>query len=158
MGIPPFQALLDEHRNDVYRFLVAAVGPHEADDCFQETFMAAMRAYPRLRDASNLRSWVLTIAHSKAIDAHRARRRRAVPVDTVSEGPAAAATLPSIDGEPALWEAVRALPPKQRTAILHRYVNDLPYAQIGRIVGCSEAAARQNVRAGLTSLRGAWER
>ena len=150
---PPFQALLDEHRNDVYRFLVASVGPNEADDCFQETFIAALRAYPRLRDASNLRSWVLTIAHRKAIDAHRARRRRAVPVEDVPERPAPARP----DGEPALWEAVRELPAKQRAAVLHRYVNDLPYAEIGRIVGCSEAAARQNVRAGLASLRGAWD-
>src|SRR5206468_492196 len=119
MGIPPFQALLDEHREVVYRFLVAAVGPHEADDCFQETFISALRAYPRLRDASNLRSWVLTIAHRKAIDAHRGRRRRAIPVESVPERPAAAEPL---DGEPALWEAVRTLPPKQRAAILHRFV------------------------------------
>jgi RNA polymerase sigma factor (sigma-70 family) len=152
--MPPFQALLDEHRNDVYRFLVAAVGPNEADDCFQETFMAALRAYPRLRDASNLRSWILTIAHRKAIDAHRARRRRAVPVESLPETPAA----PAPDGEPELWESVRGLPAKQQASILHRYVNDLSYAEVGRIVGCSEAAARQNVRAGLASLRGAWDR
>ena len=154
VGQPPFQALLDEHRADVYRFLVASVGPIEADDCFQETFIAALRAYPRLRDTSNLRSWLLTIAHHKAIDAHRARKRRPVPVDRVAEQ---AAPIPD-DGEPALWEAVRALPAKQRASVLHRYVNDLPYADIGRIVGCSEAAARQNVRAGVASLRGAWER
>ena len=53
---------------------------------------------------------------------------------------------------------MRELPAKQRAAVLHRYVNDLPYAEIGRIVGCSEAAARQNVRAGLATLRGAWDR
>jgi RNA polymerase sigma factor (sigma-70 family) len=152
--MPPFQALLDEHRADVYRFLVAAAGPNEADDCFQETFVAALRAYPRLRDASNLRSWLLTIAHRKAIEAHRSRGRRAVPVEAVAERPAPSPP----DGEPELWEAVGELPPKQRAAVLHRYVNDLPYADIGRIVGCSEAAARQNVRAGLASLRGAWER
>ena len=157
MGIPPFQMLLDDHRGAVYRFLVAAVGVNEADDCFQETFVAALRAYPRLRDASNLRSWLLTIAHRKAIDAHRARNRRAIPVESVPERAAG----PAADGEPGhsegVWEAVRELPSKQRASILHRYVNDLPYADIGRIVGCSEAAARQNVRAGLASLRGAWE-
>jgi RNA polymerase sigma factor (sigma-70 family) len=152
MGKPPFQALLDSHREHVYRFLVAMVGPVEADDCFQETFLSALRAYPRLREASNLRAWLMTIAHRKAIDAHRSRRRRAVPADPLPEPPPEAAN----NGEPALWEAVRGLPPKQRAAIVHRYVNDLPYAEIGRIVGCSEAAARQNVRAGLTNLRGAW--
>ena len=155
MRTPPFQALLDEHRHDVYRFLVAAVGHNEADDCFQETFVAALRAYPRLRDASNLRSWVLTIAHNKAIDAHRGRRRRAVPVESVPEQAVPPVT---VDGEPEMWEAVRRLPVKQQASILHRYVNDLPYVEIGRIVGCSEAAARQNVRAGLSSLRGALER
>ena len=152
--MPPFQALLDEYRHDVYRFLVAAAGPNEADDCFQETFVAALRAYPRLRDASNLRSWLLTIAHNKAIDAHRSRRRRAVPVETVADS----AALPAPDSDPELWQAVGELPAKQRASILHRFVNDLPYADVGRIVGCSEAAARQNVRAGLASLRGAWER
>jgi RNA polymerase sigma factor (sigma-70 family) len=152
VGTPPFQTVLDAHRKDVYRFLVAAVGPVEADDCFQETFLSALRAYPRLRDHSNLRAWVLTIAHRKAIDAHRARRRRAVPVESVPERPVHAAP----DGEPALWEAVRRLPQKQRAAVLCRYVNDLPYSQIGHIVGCSEEAARQNVRAGLANLRGAW--
>jgi RNA polymerase sigma factor (sigma-70 family) len=152
---PPFQALLDEYGRDVHRFLVAAVGPIDADDCFQETFMAALRAYTRLRDTSNLRSWMLTIAHNKAIDAHRARRRRPVPVEGIAEEAAPPVTL---DGEPQLWEAVRRLPTKQRTSIIHRFVNDLPYAEIGRIVGCSEAAARQNVRAGLASLKGAVER
>ena len=117
--------------------------------------MAALRAYTRLRDTSNLRSWLLTIAHNKAIDAHRARKRRPVPVEDLNEGAAPPITL---DGEPELWEAVRGLPTKQRTSIIHRFVNDLPYAEIGRIVGCSEAAARQNVRAGLSSLRGALER
>ena len=117
--------------------------------------MAALRAYTRLRDTSNLRSWLLTIAHNKAIDAHRARKRRPLPVEGVGEEATPAVTL---DGEPQLWDAVRRLPTKQRTSIVYRFVNDLPYAEIGRIVGCSEAAARQNVRAGLASLRGALER
>src|SRR6478672_9632183 len=78
--LPPFQRFLEEHRDAVWRFLAASVGPHEADDCFQETFIAALRAYPRLRADSNLRGWVRTIAHRKALDSHRARTRRALPV------------------------------------------------------------------------------
>ena len=49
MSKPPFQRFLDAHREDVWRYLVAAVGREAADDCFQETFIAAMRAYPRTR-------------------------------------------------------------------------------------------------------------
>ena len=74
-GIPAFQTFLDEHRTVVYRFLVAAAGPNDADDCFQETFVAALRAYPKLENGDNLRAWVLAIATRKVIDAGRARNR-----------------------------------------------------------------------------------
>jgi DNA-directed RNA polymerase specialized sigma24 family protein len=59
---PPFQVFLEEQRTMVYRFLLAQVGPNDADDCFQESFLAALRAYPKVGDCSNLRGWVLTIA------------------------------------------------------------------------------------------------
>ena len=155
--LPPFQALLDEHRDGVYRFLVASVGREEADDCFQETFISALRAYPRLRDASNLRAWLFTIAHRKALDTHRARKRRALPVEEVPEPRAAGAdaAMP-LNGEPELWGAVRELPAKQRAAVLHRYVNDLAYVDIGQVMGCSEEAARRSVHEGLKKLRTVW--
>ena len=52
-----------------------------------------------------------------------------------------------------LWSQVRALPAKQRAAIVHRFVLDLAYAEIGSRMGTSEEAARQNVSAGLRRLR-----
>jgi RNA polymerase sigma factor (sigma-70 family) len=150
--LPPFQAFLDARRDDVYRFLVALVGPQEAEDCFQETFLAALRAYPDLRDARNLRAWVLTIAHRKAMDSHRARARRPEPVEEVPER---AAVAPP-ERDPALWESVRALPPKQQAAVVARYVNDLPYREIARVIGGTEEAARRNAADGVKKLREAW--
>ncbi len=129
---PPFSRFLDDHREAVYRFLVATVGPDEADDCFQETFIKALRAYPRLRDAANLRGWVLTIARRTAIDAARGRRRR--PQPAADPEPPAVDGTPDL-GDPALWEAVRGLPPRQRAAVTLRYVNDLSYADVGRVIG-----------------------
>jgi RNA polymerase sigma factor (sigma-70 family) len=149
--LPPFQAFLDEHRRAVYAFLVAAVGPQEADDCFQETFVSALRAYPRLDDARNLRGWVLRIAHRKAIDLHRARRRHPLPTADLPE-----ASTGRSNGLPDVWRAVRALPPKQRTAVAHRFVLDLPYREIGRVMGSSEEAARRNVHDGLKRMREEW--
>src|SRR2546426_11726011 len=78
--LPPFQRLLDEHGSSVLRWLITSVGPAEAEDCFQETMLSALRAYPKLRDSSNLRGWLLTIARRKAIDSHRAGTRRPAPV------------------------------------------------------------------------------
>jgi RNA polymerase sigma factor (sigma-70 family) len=149
VAIPPFQSFLDDHREHVYRFLVASVGAQEADDCFQETLLSALRAYPRLRSNSNLRAWVLTIAHRKALDSHRARARRPLPVAEVADG-----VWPDHDGaDEELWEAVRELPSKQRAAVVLRFASDLPHGDIGRVLGCSEEAARQNVHEGVRKLR-----
>src|SRR3954467_14584890 len=113
MPLPPFQAVLDEHRDTVARFLVAWVGPQEAEDALQETLISALRAYPRLRAGSNVRAWLLTIARNKAMDSHRARSRRAV-LGGAAPDPGASDELPEPDE--ALWAAVRGLPPKQRAA------------------------------------------
>ncbi|HEY0387058.1 MAG TPA: sigma-70 family RNA polymerase sigma factor [Gaiellales bacterium] len=154
VNLPPFQQLLDRHSGEVFRFLAASVGPVDAEDAFQETFLSALRAYPRLRDASNLRAWLFQIAHRKALDVHRGRARNPLPVEQVPEQVAA----PRGAGEPALWRAVRRLPDKQRTAVFLRFAADLDYAQIGMALECSEPAARQNVRAGLATIREGWAR
>jgi RNA polymerase sigma factor (sigma-70 family) len=153
VALPPFQAFLDEHREHVYRFLVSSVGRDEADDCFQETLLAALRAYPRLRNGSNLRGWVLTIAHRKALDSHRARGRRATPA---AEPVERVAPHNGYD-DGSLWEEVRRLPDKQRAALVLRYANDLDNRQIGRVLGCSDEAARRNVHEGLKKLREVWQ-
>jgi RNA polymerase sigma factor (sigma-70 family) len=152
--LPPFQTLLDDHADAVLRYLRASVGANEAEDCFQETFLSALRAYPGLRDASNLRGWLLTIAHRKALDSHRSRGRRPLPVEHVPE----VAVVEEQRDEPALWRAVRRLPAKQRSAVFLRFAADLDYVQIGQAIGCSDAAARQNVRAGLAQIRKGWAR
>jgi RNA polymerase sigma factor (sigma-70 family) len=151
--LPPFQALLDDYAEDVYRFCVATAGRTDADDAFQETWIAAMRAYPKLRHGDNLRSWLLRIAQNKAIDQHRSRGRQPVPVETVPD--AGTTDEPSgLDGE--LWDAVRELPPKQRTAVFCRTVLGMPYAELADVLESSEDAARRNVFEGLKRLREDW--
>lgn len=150
MHLPPFEQLVDDHAAELHRFLVGSVGPNEAEDCLQETFMSALRAYSRLRHADNLRAWLYTIAQRKATDTIRRRARRPTRdldgVDPVAPPAASRAD----DG---LWVHVGNLPSKQRTAVVQRFVLDLAYADIGARMGISEDAARQNVSAGLRRLR-----
>jgi RNA polymerase sigma factor (sigma-70 family) len=151
-GPPPFQLFLDTHRDEVWRLLVRSMGPLDAEDCFQETFIAALRAYPRLKDGSNLRAWVLTIAGRKAIDAHRARSRREVPVaepDALDER----AHRPAAERDEELWMAVESLPERQRSAIVLRCVGDMRHRDIAAAMGCSEDAARRSLHEGLSKLR-----
>ena len=152
--LPPFQALMNRHRSEVLGFLRAMVGVDDADDCFQETFLAALRAYPRA-EAGNLRAWLFTIARRKAIDHHRADARRPTPSgDSAAVGDGLIATRSKeLDGE--VWAHVAGLPDKQRAAIALRFVADLRYREIGSALDCSEAAARRSVHDGLRNLRGA---
>ena len=146
---PPFHRFLEQHRATVYRFLLAAVGSQDADDCFQETFLAALRAYPGLRDGERLDRWVLRIASRKAIDQHRRRARAPRPVDPLPDPPVH-------DAEPRdelLWKAVGELPTRQRLAVVHRYLLDRPYAEIAEAMGGSEETARANVHQGMKKLR-----
>ena len=147
--LPPFQRFLDDNRTAVWRLLRVLCLPDDVEDCFQETFIAALRAYPKLKDAGNLRGWVLTIAERKAMDSHRSRKRRPAP----TADPPDEALRETDAFDPSLWAAVRALPPKQRTAVAQRYVADLTYREISRVMGTTEQAARQNVREGLRKLR-----
>ena len=153
MSLPPFQALLDSHGAAVHRFLVAAVGPAEADDCFQEACIAAMRAYPLTQHGSNLRGWLLKIAQRKAIDAHRARARRPVPMGEPPERASDGLFRRALDGHDPVWSRVRALPEKQRMAVFLRSAGDLSYADLAEVLDCSEDAARRNVHEGLKRLR-----
>lgn len=149
-ALPPFQVLIDEHAAGVMAVLRGAVGRADAEDCFQETFLAALRAYPTLRDDRNLRGWLLTIAHRKAIDHHRANGRRPLPVAEPEE-------MTGVTAEPELdegiWELVGALPPKQRAAVALRYACDLPHAEIAAALGCSTDAARRSLHEGMKRLR-----
>ena len=153
MHRPPFQRLLDEHAGDVLRFCVASAGPVDGDDVFQETVVAALRAYPKLRHAENLKGWLLTIAHNKALDHHRARARRPIPAEEVEIVATANGAEPRDD---ALWDAVHDLPPKMRGAVLLRFVGDLSHREIAGALGSSEDAARRSLSDGLAKLRQDW--
>ena len=151
-SLPPFQAFLDEHRGPVLSFLRSMVGPSDADDVFQETFIAAMRAYDRL-DGQHPRAWVITIARRKAIDHFRARARRPEPREEVPEQVSTYANPGEGGYDAGLWSAVAELPPKQRDAVALRYAADLAYADIARAMESSEEAARRSVHEGLKKLR-----
>lgn len=148
-GLPPFEHVVDEYGDDVWRFSVSQVGRDRADDVFQETMLAALAAFPRLRDPSAVRPWLLRIAARKAVDLFRARARAPLPVGDPDPGSAPQPGLP--DDE--LWAHVRALPNKQRQAVALRFVLDLKHAEIGAAMETSAEAARRNVFEGLKALR-----
>lgn len=126
------------------------LGPQEAPDAWSETFLSALKAYPDLRADSNVRGWLVTIAHRKAIDQIRVARRVAVPTDTLPE---VASQDDMSLGDAELSAALQRLTPKQCGAIVYRYLADLSYAEVAALLECSEAAARKSASDGIANLR-----
>ena len=145
MTLPPFERFYDEHREEIYAFLVRRLGRDRAEDAFQETFLRALRAYPKLQHGEHLRAWAYTIATRVAIDLHRRRGRPPL----ADEGSAH-------DSRPAYAELEHLaddLPATERAAVVLRYGYDLPYADIAAALGSTETAARQAASAGVRRLR-----
>ena len=146
-----------EHGPVVLRVCRALLAPADADDAWSETFLAALRAYPRLTEGSNVRAWLVTIAHRKAIDQLRSATRRTRTTDALRGLPPAGVPEPSVHDDE-LRAAVAALPTKQRLAVVHRYLADLSYPDIAIALECSEAAARRSASDGIAALRRATRR
>jgi RNA polymerase sigma factor (sigma-70 family) len=150
--IEPFEDVVAEHGGVVMRVCAALLSPVEAEDAWSETFVAALEAYPRLRPGSNVRGWLVTIAHRKAIDLLRARARTALPIADVPDVPDAPAA-PAADRDPEVWAALRSLPFKQRAAVAYHHLAGLPYAEVGVLLESSAEAARRGAADGLANLR-----
>jgi RNA polymerase sigma factor (sigma-70 family) len=148
VSLPPFETVVSEHGAAVLRVCRAVVGWADADDAWSETFLSALRAYPDLPAGSNVRGWLVTIAHRKAIDAHRERARRPVPIGESADRPSHAP--PDRDE---LLAALAALPATQRQAVAYHHLGGLPYREVAELLGNSEAAARRAAADGIAALR-----
>ena len=151
MSLQPFELVVHEHGPTVMRVCRALLQRADAEDAWSETFIAAMRAYPDLRPDSNVRGWLVTIAHRKALDQIRSSSRAPRPTGYVTE-------LVGRDGEPVppdtdLWCAMQSLTDHQRTAVAYHHIAGMPFAEVGELLGISAAAARRASADGIANLR-----
>ena len=145
----PFETVVERFGATVLRVCRAVLGPHDAQDAWSETFLAALRAYPSLDAGANVEAWLVTIAHRKALDVVR-KHSRTEPVAQVEDGLAVdRADARDLD----LWAAVARLAPKQRAAVAYHYLGGLPYRDVALVLGGSEAAARRAGADGVAALR-----
>jgi RNA polymerase sigma factor (sigma-70 family) len=142
--VPPFERFYEANRGEILAFLRRRLGRERADDAFQETFLRALRAYPRLEHGSHLRAWVYTIAGRVALDELRRREPQTLEEPAAPDGRPAYAELEHLTAD---------LPPTERAAVVLRYGYDLDYEDIGAALGSNAEAARQAASSGVRRLR-----
>jgi RNA polymerase sigma factor (sigma-70 family) len=153
---PPFEQIVTGYGPMVLRVVRAVLGPHDAEDAWSETFLAAMKAYRDLPADVNVEAWLVTVAHRKAIDVTRANARRPAPTEELPERPSHIGRAQDWDGD--LWQALKALPDRQRQAVAYHYLAGLPYKEIAALTGGSTDAARRAAADGIKTLRSTYPR
>ena len=140
LGPSDFGAWYEEEHPRVLAALTVASGRADvAREATDEAFVRAYERWERVRRMASPGGWLYRVAlndlrrrcRRQAIERELLRRRR--PGDETASAPAAL--------DPHVWDAVRALPQRQRTAVALRYVLDLPEAEVARLMGVTRGAA-----------------
>lgn len=139
------------------RYLRGLLGDNDADDVHQEVWLSVYRRVGELADPGGFRTWLFATTRNRAIDYLRKRKRDAQLLET-----GGAAEFATANDEPASldewdpsWvrETLAQLPTVQREAVMLRYWDDLSYAEIAVIVGCSIGTVRSRLHNAKRALR-----
>jgi RNA polymerase sigma-70 factor (sigma-E family) len=151
--IAAFSEFVENRSHAMLRTAYLMVGDHQlAQDLLQEALIKTLIAWPRLRDPEKVDAYVRRTIVTTAISWRRRRSFHERPADILPEAssPDQAETLAT---HRVLVAHLRALPPRQRAAIVLRYYEDLTGAQTAEIMGCSEGSVKSHVSIGLRKLR-----
>ncbi|HET8569721.1 MAG TPA: RNA polymerase sigma factor [Candidatus Limnocylindria bacterium] len=147
--ITTFGELLERYEREIMAYALRLTGDRDdADDVYQETFLAAFRAWPPPRRGQE-RAWLYRIATNKVIDRARRERRLVRLGDLALAAPERGSSVTRID----LARAIERLPAGQRAAFVLRHVQGLPYAEVAAALDCSEDAARSRVSEATRKVR-----
>ncbi len=144
--------LLAEHGREIQT--VAQVILHDRDeaaDVLAETVIAAWEKGSSLRDPDALRPWLLRVATNRALSRRR-KTARLVALDSVLEREAADPRGPA-EAHVALLEGLALLAPRERAAIVLRYLADLSIADVAAAMGTRPNTVKTQLREALAKLR-----
>jgi len=163
-----FGELVRRHGGGLLGYLVKMSGSRDiGEDLFQETFRRVHEKAHTLR-GGNFKGWLYSVATHAAIDDMRKRRKlSAVSLDAGAdcgeEGTALRASVAARGCNPcdeaargeraeAVRRAIGGLPVKQRAALVLAYYQQLSYAEVGRVLGCSVGSVKRHMSRALQTL------
>jgi RNA polymerase sigma-70 factor, ECF subfamily len=149
-----FEQIVRRYQRPVISLIVRMIGdPTQAEDLAQDTFVKAFRNLKSFDATRRLSSWLFRIAHNTTLDALRRLKPDVLELDALRDGdahrdppaPAAPDPLEQAALGAALNRALLTLRPGYRAAIALRYDQQLPFDEIGQILGIPEVTARSYV-------------
>lgn len=137
-----------------YAYLLTG-DPHAAQDLVQDALATVVGRWEQVAATDDPDRYVRRMIANGRVSAWRRFGRRVVVVPAVEEDAGRPGRDPADDvvRRDAVWQVCRALPPRQRAAVVLRYYEDLPDDEIARVLGCSAATVRSQVHRALATLR-----
>jgi RNA polymerase sigma-70 factor (ECF subfamily) len=154
-----FDSVVEMHGEEIFAYLWRLLsGREDAEDCLQEVFVRAFKAFDRLHEGSNVRAWLYKIATNTAIRFRDKRVRREAKEylmdhDFISIEPSPLDQVLSKEQLVSILKVVESLPAKQRAAVIMRKYQECSYDEIAIILECSQESARANVYQGVKKIR-----
>ena len=147
-----FDRFVAENGDGLLRAAYLMVGDlHEAEDLVQETLFKVASRWPRVSSMENSVGYARRILVNLALHGRSKRsRNRAELKATVPAETAANAACLDIHDE--LFDALVALPPRQRAALVLRYFLDLPEGEVAAVLRCSLGTVKSSTSRGLKRL------
>jgi RNA polymerase sigma-70 factor (ECF subfamily) len=150
--IQSFEKLIAENENKIFNTIYSFIGDYEdALDLTQETFIYAFRSMRKFRQESAISTWLYTIAINVCKKSYNKKKRHAsiftdsmddpkiaIHVDNYVSRERSAVDILEISEEQLLIrQAISSLPKKYKMVIVLKYLQDLSYEDIARIIGCN---------------------
>lgn len=156
-----FEALVRRHQGPVFRLALRMTGSRaDAEDAAQDTFVQAWRSLHLYRGDATFRVWLARITTNRCLDVVATRRPTSeLPTEFADEAGDAGARAEEHERLRALTQAILALPPDARAALVLREFQGLSYAEVAGVLDVSVAAVKGRIhraRLELTAMMGAW--
>ncbi len=161
-----FSTLVRRYLPLVYRFAYRLTGTaQDAEDVAQVTFVKAWRNLKRYRTDASFKAWLFAIARNTAFDVLRKRREITFTgvedaegnnplLDSLADpGPLPDELVARVQDAEVLEGVLRELPLSQRTVLLLRYQEQLPFEEISQVVGQPLNTVKSHHRRALIALR-----
>ena len=152
-----FRELYRAYRDPVWTLVVSLVGDSsQAQDVMQNVFFKAFRGLGGFRFQSGLFTWIYRIAHNECLNHLRRRKVSHVPLEAIigSGDEIDRARVSDLEEtrRAALRDAVEQLPFKMREVVVLKYVEDLSYREMSRILGCPSGTVASRLNRALAEL------
>jgi RNA polymerase sigma-70 factor (ECF subfamily) len=157
-----WETIVQQHWRKVFNVAYKFVGRHEeAEDLVQEIFLKIFKSLNTFDRRANFQTWLISVSRNLCIDHYRSVRKERETIDQAvdpeavtpaASEPGAIEALEQRDRVELLKEALAALPPALRTAVLMRDIQEMSYQEIAAVLRLPEGTVKSRINRGRTEL------